>query len=1297
MTAAVRGLWRIGSDVIRIAVSAALTAALVVGVPVLLLRFVGNPLPSALPTIDEIELSFRSRQVDDWSIVKALAMVVWFAWAHLMASFVVEVVAAIRGAGSRAVRGLGATQWLARKLVAQFTLTTTIFVQSTVGIALPMPPAFADVVPAEVIDDNDNDNDGELDAAAETGFVGELVTVGPDQSLWQLAEEHLGDGSSWQEIRSANVGRRMPDGTVLESGFMEIREGWTLAIPGSSENVSPGTQRDLSTGQVVIGAWQVQKGDHFWTMADQVLEASWGRSPTESEIRTYWVDIISANREHLISPGNNPNVIYADQEFEILLPPLPPDPMSVDDRTATTRPHDGLKEIEQFRPAMPPPPVHRNTDGEKSEAADPPIDESTSPPATAPVAPARSDDGQTDGAREEETAPATPAADRGLADPTAIAPTIPPRFLQGLGVLGIGLGAAMFIQRLRGGRRAQAARRRPGTEFDPPSEAAVEFESRIRPIADHEAVRWLTATNRYLTFALAQQDSGSLPAVVSMRAGELGIEILLDEAVEPPEGFIYGDSGRADSWKLDPDLEVRHIENAASGAVPYAPTLLPVGNTNAGELLVDFGQHGVIGIDGPEDAVVGCLRSIATSVPMASWSPDTTVVAIGVDEILARIPQVQVPEDPERWARDAADRFGQESRTRTGSLYEERVLGRGTAPETIVLVGPGHEWIAQHLVAAAELAYSSLTLVAAAPIADHARIALAGDHATLEPAGLTFLPAVMEPQAIAMTSLLLEHTADTTSIPDHVLRGIPGAVDTGDTDEAGRPSSKPDTNGSSGDGGLGVAPPTNPASRVAPPVNPAPSESVARDSDPPSAPSLTDLLGSTQEPDTPSGMSPPAMPTGADEVEESGVDHEGNDSEDVFEGAEDVQELPSWAGSVSERTVVIGTEPNDADPAPEKTDLTLFDEETTAELPEKPQLPLEREVSSEREEEEIVDDDSLASKGDVVEDGPGANDVASRAANGAAAGSAEGGASCEEVAQPAEDSVGGSRDDTKANVAAMQLGESAATRQRIDEILAPQPVEVHLLRSVPEVEGVLEKLAPKVTSVLGYLAFHRSVSSNALREEFWGASINRSTSDNAISMLRRNVGTTDAGDHRLTAVSDGRITLHEEVGCDWTRVVELSDLAADARRLGSAVDEMAALRAALGLVAGEPAKDISPKNWSWLRDNPSVYSLVESSLVDGAHRLGELARDHDLPELAHWAASQGLLVVPGQEALYRIQMAAAHMVGDQNGVDTAYRNAQRSAEAFSAGEGVQPETEDLFNTLVGRGANVGVAPEESTG
>jgi nucleoid-associated protein YgaU/DNA-binding SARP family transcriptional activator len=63
------------------------------------------------------------------------------------------------------------------------------------------------------------------------------VTVVPGDSLWDIAEEHLGDGHRYREVFDVNVGRPQLDGDALIDPSL-IEPGWTLDLPDADAPVA---------------------------------------------------------------------------------------------------------------------------------------------------------------------------------------------------------------------------------------------------------------------------------------------------------------------------------------------------------------------------------------------------------------------------------------------------------------------------------------------------------------------------------------------------------------------------------------------------------------------------------------------------------------------------------------------------------------------------------------------------------------------------------------------------------------------------------------------------------------------------------------------------------------------------------------------------------------------------------------------------------------------------------------------------------------------------------------------------
>ena len=108
-------------------------AALVLGVPALLLVFNGPP---PIPT--SLDLDALTGTISTEQVIDVLVGVVWLAWLHFALCTLVEVVAAVRG-GTLAphVPLGGGSQRLARALVAAMLLSTGIATQASAMVAPP--------------------------------------------------------------------------------------------------------------------------------------------------------------------------------------------------------------------------------------------------------------------------------------------------------------------------------------------------------------------------------------------------------------------------------------------------------------------------------------------------------------------------------------------------------------------------------------------------------------------------------------------------------------------------------------------------------------------------------------------------------------------------------------------------------------------------------------------------------------------------------------------------------------------------------------------------------------------------------------------------------------------------------------------------------------------------------------------------------------------------------------------------------------------------------------------------------
>ncbi|KAA1427199.1 BTAD domain-containing putative transcriptional regulator [Nocardioides antri] len=231
-------------------------AALVVGVPVGLWLWQGPPpVPTGLPSRDDLT---QPLTVD--ALIVVLLVVVWLAWLQFTVCVVVEAVSLLRGGGlPRPVPLSGRSQALARALVGTVLVGASLIgsagtasaddggrhVQRDATVAVhdaarntsdgpgrPMQQGAPEQYAAPAIY---TETTQELRDVADQLLGRKVVVVKPPEgryhhNLWDIAEEHLGDGRRWKEIFELNKGRPQPDGGELVIGRL-IQPGWVLVLP----------------------------------------------------------------------------------------------------------------------------------------------------------------------------------------------------------------------------------------------------------------------------------------------------------------------------------------------------------------------------------------------------------------------------------------------------------------------------------------------------------------------------------------------------------------------------------------------------------------------------------------------------------------------------------------------------------------------------------------------------------------------------------------------------------------------------------------------------------------------------------------------------------------------------------------------------------------------------------------------------------------------------------------------------------------------------------------------------------
>ena len=556
--------------------------ALLVGAPLALLAWVGNPWPTG--GWSEVQL------LTNRTIIGALAVVGWLAWAQMAACILIELAAAVRGKAPQRVRfAAGGQQQFARVLVT--SVIALGIGASTVGPSLAATTAASpqpETAPTtgHTIERRDV-QPGQVNA-------GPAVTVDRATTVWKLAETHLDDGSRWRELLDLNRGGALSDGTTLTQATQTIPAGTTLRLPaGAHVDDAPAdlAVADRDQGDRKEGSYTVKPNDTLWDIAETKLD-----DPTR------YMELYEANADAI---GSNPDLIYPGQ---VLVLPGAHNPTT--DREQEPKQHDHAPDDA--------------TDGQEEAPAEPAI------PTTPPQETVQDSPSTEQVAGDEVDAAGDEGGITGLRALLATAAC--------LAVGALGLVAA--------NRRRQFRRRRIGRTIASTPDELVEVEQAILEHGSEaqEDVAFLDRALRHIA-ASCKVAGHPLPQLGAAVLGDEDLTLLFTDPApgEVPEGWTATDDARAwmlPRWTfLEEDLE--------NQPAPY-PALVTIGQDEGGRTwLLDLETLGMCGIGGDPAQVADLARFMVAELAVNAWSEGSEVLladqfgteTIGLNP--ARLRQVQ--------------------------------------------------------------------------------------------------------------------------------------------------------------------------------------------------------------------------------------------------------------------------------------------------------------------------------------------------------------------------------------------------------------------------------------------------------------------------------------------------------------------------------------------------------------------------------------------------------------------------------------------------------------------------------
>jgi hypothetical protein len=495
--------------------------------------------------------------------------------------------------------------------------------------------------------------------------------------------------------------------------------GDPLAGPGPAPAPVVGTE--VNAPSYVVHTW-AERRDCLWNIADRYL----GDAFRWTEIRDLNADRAQPDGRRL---GEDPSSwVYPGWELW-----LPADATGIDVVPAPA----AASELATAEPSPVAPSAVSPTRSAPSTSSITSSTTTTAVPAPA-AAPAASS--------PASTMPATSNGRGGAAQPQGKGSAVAASPWAGRAALAGALGLPIFalggwLSHLRRGRVAQASRARPGRDVVRGVEPEMEtLERRARAIAADQAEEWIDAALRALTAALGESTLGATPALRCVRAGEMGVEVLLAQPFpDAPPGWEAADGGHV--WRVPADVDLDELRLRGAEHPAIAPALVSLGTTPEGPILADLEGFGALSVEGDAERVGAFLAGAALELASASWAQGVELRVYGL-EGFERLDEVAVGDgqDLVREARGTAelavDGWGPEQ-TALGARVASVAAGEPWYP-MVVITGPDADAAVVAQLAEVAAAGTGVALVAFGPLAgaEWQLVVDSAGSAVLKPLGL---------------------------------------------------------------------------------------------------------------------------------------------------------------------------------------------------------------------------------------------------------------------------------------------------------------------------------------------------------------------------------------------------------------------------------------------------------------------------------------------------------------------------------------------------------------------------------
>lgn len=212
---------------------------IIFGIPALLITVSGNPLAS-LDMVGGVIASVDGALT--FLLQVFIPIIAWIGWASLTIPLIIEAAVQVRHGESVKLPGVLRFQQNVAAVLIGMILASTAGISGATAIesggtaGVPVTPNQTVSAPATVQAQYGAPTVAEKAQASQTG---PSYMINGHETLWDIAETTLGDGSRYVEIFNLNQGVVQKDGAALLSTDQLLHDGWVLTLPQDAKIPQP--------------------------------------------------------------------------------------------------------------------------------------------------------------------------------------------------------------------------------------------------------------------------------------------------------------------------------------------------------------------------------------------------------------------------------------------------------------------------------------------------------------------------------------------------------------------------------------------------------------------------------------------------------------------------------------------------------------------------------------------------------------------------------------------------------------------------------------------------------------------------------------------------------------------------------------------------------------------------------------------------------------------------------------------------------------------------------------------------